>query len=66
MDKLNLYSFYSAFSNHDNKDDAAIVQAPNKVIAIQKLKLYYKNANSHNVRKVMFNTNEVCIISDEY
>ena len=62
----NIYAFYSSFTNHDNKDDVAVVAALNKEEAISKLRKYYANASEDNVKEVEFNRNDVCIICDTY
>ena len=62
----NIYAFYSPFTNHDNKDDVAVVVASSKDEAISKLKKYYANASEDNVKEVNFNYDEVCIICDTY
>ena len=63
----NIYAFYSPFTNHDNKDDVAVVAARNKPEAIEKLQKYYKNANEDNVKEVNFNNlDNVCILCDTY
>lgn len=62
----NIYAFYSPFTNHDNKDDAAIVAALSKEEAISKLRKYYANTSEDNVKEVEFNRNDICIICDTY
>ena len=61
-----IYAFYSPFTNHDNKDDAAVVAALSKEEAISKLRKYYANASEDNVKEVEFNRDDVCIICDTY
>lgn len=62
----NIYAFYSPFTNHDKKDDAAVVAALSKEEAIAKLRKYYANASADNVKQVEFNRDDVCIICDTY
>lgn len=62
----NLYAFYSPFTNHDKKDDVAVVAALSKDEAISKLRKYYANASEDNVKEVEFNSGDVCIICDTY
>ena len=62
----NLYAFYSPFTNHDNKDDVAVIAAISKVEAINKLRKYYINASEDNVKEVSFNNDGVCILCDTY
>lgn len=62
----NIYAFYSPFTNHDNKDDVAVVAALSKEEAISKLRKYYANASEDNVKEVGFNYDDVCIICDTY
>lgn len=62
----NIYAFYSPFTNHDNKDDVAVVAALSKDEAISKLRKYYANASEDNVKEVEFNYDDVCIICDTY
>ena len=62
----NIYAFYSPFTNHDNKDDAAVVAALSKEEAIYKLRKYYANASEDNVKEVEFNRDDICIICDTY
>jgi hypothetical protein len=62
----NIYAFYSPFTNHDNKDDAAVVAALSKEEAISKLKKYYANASEDNIKEVEFNRDDICIICDTY
>ena len=62
----NIYAFYSPFTNHDNKDDAAVVAASSKEEAISKLRKYYANVSEYNVKEVEFNRDDVCIICDTY
>lgn len=62
----NIYAFYSPFTNHNNKDDVAVVAALSKEEAIGKLKKYYANASEDNVREVEFNRDDICIICDTY
>lgn len=61
-----IYVFYSPFTNHDNKDDAAVVAALSKAEAIDKLRKYYNNASEDNVKEVEFNRDDICIICDTY
>lgn len=62
----NIYAFYSPFTNHDNKDDVAVVAALSKEEAISKLRKYYANASEDNVKEVEFNRDDICIICDTY
>lgn len=62
----NIYAFYSPFTNHDNKDDVAVVAALSKEEAISKLQKYYANASEDNVKEVEFNRDDICIICDTY
>ena len=62
----NIYAFYSPFTNHDNKDDVAVIAALNKEEAISKLRKYYANASEDNVKEIEFNRDDVCIICDTY
>lgn len=61
-----IYAFYSPFTNHDNKDDVAVVAALSKDEAISKLQRYYANASEDNVKEVEFNRDDICIICDTY
>ena len=61
-----IYAFYSPFTNHDNKDDVAVVAALSKEEAIDKLRKYYANVSEDNVKEVEFNRDDVCIICDTY
>ncbi len=62
----NMYAFYSPFTNHDDKDDAAVVAASSKEEAIDKLRKYYANASEDNVKEIEFNRDDICIICDTY
>lgn len=66
FESKNIYAFYSPFTNHDNKDDVAVVAALSKEEAIGKLKKYYANASEDNVKEVEFNRDDICIICDTY
>ena len=62
----NIYAFYSPFTNHDNKDDVAVVAALSKEEAIDKLRKYYANVSEDNVKEVEFNRDDICIVCDTY